>query len=52
MKTESTIVTLDLSKELSPEELQSFQEQAELSGRNLQDHLRAILFGDKQEAAG
>lgn len=42
---ESTKVTLDLSKELSDEELQSFVEQAEKEGHSVQEHLREILFG-------
>jgi hypothetical protein len=50
---ESTTVTLDLSKELTPAELASFQSQAEKAGHSLQDHLREIVFGleNKKEGA-
>lgn len=52
MKEESTIVTLDLSKELTPAELESFRKQAESCGRNLEEHLRDIVFGERAEEKG
>jgi hypothetical protein len=46
---ESTKVTLDLSKELTADELASFQRQAELAGRSLKDHLTMITFGQRSK---
>ena len=42
----STVVTLDLSKELTPEELESFRREAARQGRSLKEHVEIILFGD------
>lgn len=49
MKDESTIVTLDLSKELTPAELESFRKQAETCGRTIEEHLRDIVFGQRAD---
>lgn len=42
---ESVKVTLDLSKELTAAELESFRKQAERSGHTIKDHLTILLFG-------
>jgi hypothetical protein len=42
---ESVKVTLDLSKELTAAELESFRKQAEKEGHSLKDHLTILLFG-------
>jgi hypothetical protein len=46
---ESTKVTLDLSKELTGEELQSFRARAKAEGHSLSEHLRKMLFGDERK---
>jgi hypothetical protein len=43
--TQSTIVTLDLSAELTEAELDSFREQARANGHSLKDHLTMLVFG-------
>lgn len=52
MEDESTIVTLDLSKELTPAELESFRKQAETCGRTIKEHLRDIVFGERAKEKG
>lgn len=49
---ESTIVTLDLSKELTAAELESFRRRAEAEGRTLEEHLRLIVFGEREQEKG
>lgn len=49
---ESTKVTLDLRRELTPEELESFRRRAEEAGNSLQEHLREICLGDQRERKG
>jgi hypothetical protein len=49
MSEDSTTVTLDLSKELTASELESFRKQAELAGRSLKDHLTMITFGQRSK---
>ena len=49
---ESTIVTLDLSKELTAAELESFRKQAQLAGRSLEEHLRVICLGEREAQKG
>lgn len=45
------IVRVDLSKELNPEELASFKQQAEKEGRTVREHFLAITLGQKTSAA-
>jgi len=44
----ATKIVLDLSRELEPDELESFKAQARARGRSLSDHMREIAFGSRQ----
>jgi hypothetical protein len=50
MKAQNTSkVTIDLSMELTANELRSFREQAEKAGLSLRDHLHSIVFGERSK---
>ena len=40
-------VTIDLTHELTAEELASFEAQAHKAGHSIQDHARYLLFGNR-----